>query len=169
MQTKLCIFQLLLGSRMWLWEDLQFIGYLSIKDWGTEHFLGINDWLGEPQAINPCLPLIFRKCPAARSSSLLDAGAENDHKEGPGFSYLFIFYITRLCWDCRKWASFLFSWLCCSNECSLCISLLGGRLLSDCRSGSRGRIWPLAAVAQYLIQWLSSAALLRLLADFSPG
>lgn len=89
MQTKPCIFKLLLRSRMWLWEDLQFIGYLSIKDWGTEHFLGINDWLGEPQAINPCLPLIFRKCPAVRSLLLLYAERENNRKKGPCFIYLY--------------------------------------------------------------------------------
>lgn len=89
MQTKLCIFKLLLRSRMWLWEDLQFIGYLSIKDWGTEHFLGINDWLGEPQAINPCLSLIFRKCPAVRSLLLLYAETENNNKKGLWFIYLY--------------------------------------------------------------------------------
>lgn len=89
LQTKLCIFKLLLRSRMWLWEDLQFIGYLSIKDWGTEHFLGINDWLGEPQAINPCLSLIFRKCPAVRSLLLLYAETENNNKKGPWFIHLY--------------------------------------------------------------------------------
>lgn len=83
------VFKLLLRSRMWLWKDLRFIGYLSIKDWGTEHFLGIKDWLGEPQAINPRLSLISRKYPAVRSLLLLYAETEN--KQWCVFLYKMLF------------------------------------------------------------------------------